>query len=306
MTPALTFGGKSSSRLLTIAACLLLWAMASACQAPVPPATPTPSEAPTRVVAAASTSAQTGVERAWEDSKHAATFVTEDGNNNDCARCHSPLNWMPTSPADMPATCASCKFKVSTPKPIQKAEWKAIGCEICHRVKDQTVAAQISWLNSAIAQYDTSRDPYEDVKSATELCEKCHTNFQTWQYKVDVGGTAHATLQCTGCHDPHSMKANCGEKCHTSALDASTGVPGHDAAHKAVSCVPCHDASGMKVGPVPGQEKWLTFRPTDARGKANPTPWASHNLQRQVDCARCHFSGNQWGLKTDKSYSPAR
>jgi len=289
------FRQKGVGALLTLGAGMLLCVLLiSSCQ-PITPPPPEPTPSP--AAAQASSSEQSAIQRAWKSSRHADTFVLEEGTNNECARCHSPRDWMPTSAAEMPATCASCKFNVSAPKPVSKADWKSIECAMCHRVENGVSSAQIVWLNTLVEQYDTTKDPYEAVKTPTELCEKCHRDASAARYKRDLGRGPHSSFECTKCHDAHSTQASCAEPCHADALKAKA-VAGHDAAHAVVHCVACHDASGLKVGPVEGTKTWLTFRTTDSRGKAAVTPYVSHIVQRQVNCARCHFSDNPWRLKT--------
>jgi len=225
----------------------------------------------------------------WQASQHADTYVLEGGENNSCARCHSPLNWLPTSPDEMPATCSSCKFTIKPPKPVAKNEWKNIECAQCHRTQKEIVSTEVAWLNALIAAFDSTNDPYEPVKSTTELCEKCHRDA----YKIELGKAAHASMTCTDCHNPHSTKASC-VTCHSSLAQSA----GHDAAHANVNCVACHDAGGWLAQPTGDKRIWLTLRPTDLKGKPNPIPYTSHNLQKKVDCARCHFAGNPWNLKS--------
>lgn len=266
----------------------------AACQAPVAPGTPTP--APTPVISASAE--QSGVQQAWAKSKHASTFVTaDDGANNICARCHSPENWMPTDPADMPETCATCKFTVKTPKPVAQADWKSIPCATCHRVENGALTDKVAYNNSAITQFETGTDPYVAVASNRELCEKCHRDHGGFPYNVDLGQSKHSGFDCTKCHDPHTVTASCtAAGCHPDALKPATPIAGHDQAHAAVTCSACHDASGLKVGPTNGKLNWVTYRPTAPGGKTGQTPFVSHNLQRKVDCARCHFAKNPWGI----------
>lgn len=234
----------------------------------------------------------------WQNSKHANTYVNEGAENNSCARCHAPMNWLPTSPDEMPATCASCKFTIKPPKPVAQDDWKNIECAQCHKTEKGVVSNQVMWLNALIAAFDTVNDPYEPVKSNTELCEKCHRDA----YKIEMGTTAHKNLQCTDCHNPHSTAASCSNvKCHANVRQPEKPMVGHDAAHANVNCVACHDANGWKAQPVGDKKVWLTLKPTDRTGKANPTPFVSHNLQKHVDCGKCHFAGNQWGLKTSSA-----
>lgn len=282
--------------LLCCAIALTCGVLLSSCGlAPVPPSTPepistsVPSESPAPVIPGPDAGAETVIRAAWKGSKHADTYVTDDrGENNECARCHSPLNWVPTSAADLPAQCVSCKFTVSSPKPVPRTEWNSVGCEICHRVDNGVVTAEVAWLDTLIAQYETASDPYKPVATHSELCVKCHRDTEARRYARDLGNDAHVGFGCSDCHDVHSTRADCAG-CHADALDPAKAVRGHTEAHGRVMCVACHDASGLKVGPVE-DGTWMPFRAGE--------PYVSHNLRRAVDCARCHFTGNPWNLKT--------
>lgn len=279
-----------------IAGVLLAVVFLSACQAPVAPTKEPPRPTP---VPPAATPGQPSVQTVWQGSAHATTFV--EGENNDCARCHSPMNWTPTDPADMPETCASCKFTIKAPKPVAKADWQSVGCEVCHIVENKAVTAKVAWLNAAIAQFDSSQSPYEPVKTPDELCVECHADVRGMTYARSMGSGAHASFGCTKCHDEHSLAASCTTTgCHPSLLSPEKQIKGHDTAHANVTCGACHDASGLKAGPVEGSQSWASFRPTDARGKAVATAYTSHALQKKADCARCHYAGNPWNLKADK------
>jgi hypothetical protein len=267
-------------------------AFLAACAVPTTPG-PQPVAAPSQVVP--TTPANTVVKETWERSAHARSFVLAgDGTNNECARCHSPRNWVPVESADLPKTCASCKFTVKEPVPVKESSWRSIGCDVCHDFKGDA-KPKVVWLNSVIAGYETGTDPYEPVRDHNELCRKCHRDFKTFSYSRDLGTSVHARHQCTGCHNPHSLKADC-SGCHAEAMKKL--VPGHDAAHKQVNCVACHDAGGLKPGPVDGQNRWMPFRTVTAGSQKQTVPYQSHNLQRKVDCSRCHYAGNPWNLKS--------
>ena len=284
---------KSLARTLSITGVLLALALVSACQAPVAPTKEPPRPTP---IPPAATPGQPSAQTAWQGGAHAATFV--EGENNDCARCHAPMNWTPTDPADMPATCASCKFTIKTPKPVAKADWQSVTCDVCHVVENKALTSKVARLNAAIAQFDSSQSPYEAVRTPDDLCAGCHADIRGMKYGRSMGSAAHASLGCTKCHDAHSLAASCiAAGCHPGVLTPAKPIAGHDAAHAAVSCGACHDASGLKAGPVEGSKAWSTFRASDARGKAVATAYTSHALQKKADCARCHFSGNPWGLK---------
>lgn len=219
----------------------------------------------------------------WAAGAHSDTYVVDnDGTNSTCARCHDPLNYIPTMD-DLPASCNVCKFKIEPPPPfIAETEAQHVDCKMCHRVDSSgTVLAGVSWLEvPAIEQY-------ADIESINQLCKNCHTGANLDDHAdIDVSGV-HAEMECTQCHNEHSMAASCVD-CH----DPLEDVPGHDDAHASVACVACHDASDMAVGPDDTGGDWLTFAEPDG----NRIPWNSHALQREVACDRCHYDGNPWGL----------
>jgi hypothetical protein len=232
--------------------------------------------------------ASASIQFIWEASPHANTYVLDDaGMNSTCARCHAPINYVP-SMEDMPESCATCKFEVAPPPPkIAETDWKNIQCNICHRVKKGVVEPQYAWLSIPPI------DEYEDLTTTTELCIKCHTVVDVAGHTaVDVAG-AHAGYTCTQCHDAHSTTASCSTgSCHADALNPSTPIPGHDENHKAVTCWACHDAGGLAVGPNE-EGNWLTFQ------TASSNPFVSHNIVKAALCERCHFLNNPWNLSAD-------
>ncbi|MBI5880363.1 MAG: hypothetical protein HZB53_22150 [Chloroflexi bacterium] len=246
------------------------------------PATPTPAKE------------QTLAREAWQGSPHANTYDEGKGPNTYCARCHSPLNWDPAAVVDAAPNCVSCKFAFDPQlriakgnPPVAKEAWKNIGCEVCHRVTNGVASGTPTWL-------DTRTGYHETVASSTDLCAKCHTDTATIRHARDIGTQAHRTFACTDCHDAHSTVANCtASGCH----DAMPGtIRGHDSAHAKVNCVACHDAAKMEVGPAAEGGAWATFRTTELLGRKTRAAYQSHNVQKAVDCARCHFAGNPWKL----------
>ena len=132
------------------------------------------------------------------------------------------------------------------------------------------------------------------VASAAVPAEKV---FTAKNGNVTFKHEVHKALDCTKCHDPHTVTASCtAAGCHPDVLKPGNNIPRHDAAHASVTCSACHDASGLKVGPTDGMKNWVTYRPTAPGGKTGDTPYVSHSLQRTVDCARCHAADNPWGL----------
>jgi len=220
----------------------------------------------------------TPIER-WVAGPHADTFVVAaDGTNSTCARCHDPLNYVPTMD-DMPASCSVCKFKVEPPPPFTaQTDAHHIDCKVCHKVDSGgTVLAGLSWLEvPAIEQY-------ADVSTVSQLCQNCHTGADA-EGHADIRVTgAHETLACNDCHDPHSMQASCTSSgCHESIEQ----IPGHDTDHANVHCVACHDTTGMESNPVEARGgQWVTF----ATGEDGTSfPFVSHELGAGSNCDRCH------------------
>lgn len=231
----------------------------------------------------------------WQSSPHAKTFVLDAaGQNNTCARCHAPINWMPTLD-DLPESCFTCKFELEQPPPtIAEADWTDIPCNICHKVdKKGNVQPEFAWLEIA------PLDEYAAVASATELCLKCHAPIDIPGHgSVNLAG-AHTGYECTKCHSAHSTSATCDPPgCH---VEATSPVPGHDADHQNVSCVACHDGSGMEVGPNEEDGMWTTFITGATANGADKFAFTSHNVVLEAKCDRCHFANNPWDLSANVS-----
>jgi hypothetical protein len=256
---------------------------------PSPEASPTETRSPLveKVV-------EVDIEAAWQASSHASSFVVDaNGNNNSCARCHAPSNWMP-SMDDLPESCYTCKFQLEDPPPfIAEDEWTHIACQVCHTVdKKKNIQAEVAWLEiPALGEYTP-------VVSNTELCQKCHLAGEVAGHRsVEVGG-AHAELGCTDCHPAHSTSASCSAAgCHPEALDPTAQIPGHDDDHNSIACAACHDAGGLSVGPVEEDGMWTTF--TAGAVAADLYPFTSHNIVLEAPCTRCHFEGNPWSLSIE-------
>jgi hypothetical protein len=248
------------------------------------------------------------IQEAWEEGPHADTYALEKGPNTYCARCHSPANWDASAAIDPPPNCVSCKFafepepRVAAGNPlVDEDDWQSIACDICHSVEDGVVQAQIAW-------YDRQTGYYETMSSSTELCSHCHRDTETLRHARQLGDEAHADFSCTDCHDAHSTVSGCGgTDCHEDVIAAREGQPaqggsehaGHTPEHAPIACVACHDAAGLEVGPLEGEGTWTTFRTVELLGRSSTESYQSHQLRLQVDCARCHFAGNPWGLSEE-------
>jgi hypothetical protein len=229
------------------------------------------------------------IQRAWESSSHSDSFVvSKAGTNSTCARCHAPVNWIPTMD-DMPESCLVCKFEVDPPPPlIPEAEWTHVECMVCHKVKKDKVQAEYAWLEIAPIE------EYAEVASVTELCDKCHLGDGIPDHAPVIVGGAHQDYECTACHDAHDTTATCAaDGCHEEVLAA---IPGHDEDHASVACVTCHDASALEIGLVEETGVWFTFFVLDPEGERLSKPFASHNIALEAPCERCHYPENPWGL----------
>jgi hypothetical protein len=247
------------------------------------------------------------LEIAWQSSPHADAFVLDDeGNNNTCARCHAPVNWLP-SMDDLPESCYACKFELEDPPPyISEDAWVDIPCMVCHeKDKKDVIQPEFTWLE--IAQLEE----YTSVSTPTELCQKCHIPINVPEHgTVQVGG-AHDAYECTECHDAHNTVASCGDAgCHEDVIEPAVSIPGHDENHEKVSCVACHDGTALEVGLSEGMGNWITFVPWaytivisegESKEETGTVAFTSHNLVLEASCERCHYSGNPWGLSENGS-----
>jgi hypothetical protein len=240
----------------------------------------------------------------WEISPHANTYVVDDQNqNNTCARCHAPTNWMPTLD-DIPESCQACKFELEAPPPfISKNEWTGITCLYCHEEdKKGVVQPEVMWLEIP------ALEEYASVENYTELCLKCHETTNVPDHgEVKIGGD-HKGMSCTDCHPPHSAKATCDSTdCHP-ADPAADPIQGHDDVHQNVSCAACHDSAGWDVGIDEETGVWITYSQWtqeliiaegDSIIDSGMVSFASHDISKAVNCERCHFVDNEWGLTAD-------
>ena len=238
----------------------------------------------------------------WEISAHASSFVTDsEGNNNACARCHAPNNWMPTL-EDIPESCQACKFELPVPPSfIQESEWQHVLCLYCHEAdKKGNIQPEVSWLEIP------ALEEYSEVESHSELCLKCHNTENVPEHGQVVVDSGHIDMQCTECHSPHNTTTTCmNGDCHSEVLSDTDQILGHDDDHKDVSCAACHDNAGWDVGPDPETGIWTTFSPwshevmigeADSILQSGTIPFSSHDIGLEVNCERCHFSGNPWEL----------
>jgi hypothetical protein len=302
-----TYNGRPGAKsrgiaLLAILICmsaLILPACAGGGQPPTDPPAPTPDSEPAQSNAGepseqAEPASPEDLQALWSGSAHADTFVvTEDGTNSSCARCHAPVNWVPTM-EDIPESCLTCKFEVAPPPPfVPQEDWTDVECMVCHRVNRGEVEPEYAWLEIAPIE------EYASVADSTELCDKCHLAGDiSGHTSVTIGG-GHPDFTCTDCHDAHAITATCSNpSCHADVLSGEPALPGHDEDHAEVGCVACHDASGLAVDFVEDRGEWSTLVLSDG-GVEPGTPFVSHDLAAAAPCERCHYPDNPWELSPE-------
>jgi hypothetical protein len=240
----------------------------------------------------------------WELSPHSSTYVVDDQNqNNTCARCHAPVNWMPTLD-DIPESCQVCKFELEDPPPfISENDWAGITCLFCHKEnKKGEIQPEVLWLEIP------ALEEYAEVETYSELCLKCHDSNNNPEHGAVIVGGDHAGMSCTDCHPPHNATATCDSTdCHPNVLEADA-TPGHDEDHQTVACVGCHDSAGWEIGYDTEKELYMTLGPWsyehiiaegDSIIESGLVLFSSHEISKEADCTRCHFAGNEWNLTVD-------
>lgn len=158
-------------------------------------------------------------------------------------------------------------------------------CIDCHDAHTATASCGSYGCHDKITITMQSYNPVHIGIDNNAECLACHEIGIVSQFHTtwDVQGE---TTDCLGCHAKRTVLP-VGNK----SISA-----GHTIYHQNVKCMACHDASNLEVGPVDGQSFWTTFRTTQLLGNSTTVPYSSHDLQRNVDCNRCHFANNPWGL----------
>ena len=228
---------------------------------------------------------QTALAR-WAVTRHANTFDAGTGANTTCALCKSPRNYDPDAFAKLAAEdCAACKREPGQPRPdlsgsvpVARADWKSIGCDVCHQPVGDSYSTALSYWNPELGAY-------ESVKNSTALCAKCHAEQHgfgvIWEQSVSP---AHNGWECTRCHGPHNAPVKCTD-CHDP--NTGRGAAAHQQ-HLNVDCTACHEAGKSVIwqDPYPNSPFYQRFYPL--RTAHAMRSWPSHNLQTAVDCKYCH------------------
>jgi len=228
-----------------------------------------------------------------KDDKHAGQY------GKDCALCHSPAGWKPSTfnhaktafpltGAHLGPTCTSChadgKFK-GTPK----------DCIACHKQNDQHQGQLGSDCGACHTTSTWKGAKFDHSKAAFQLtgshigvaCKACHT---TGQYKgtpkdcyschkLDDHHNGQFGTDCSTCHTPSAWKNVTFD--HSRAAFKLTG------AHSGVACTSCHANGQFKGTP---SDCYSCHRQND-----------HHNGQFGTDCGACHSTSSWQGATFDHS-----
>ena len=180
-------------------------------------------------------------------------------------------------------------------------------CQKCHQDKDEFLHHRRELGDQVHQGFSCTEchDPHDPYAS----CGDCHIDIVLAR---GLPAQQHLNIsdksQCLRCHtngmDAHSMEVQrTGEKdclvCHeefANLSDDNLAPAYHSSVHRAVPCSVCHDALGLSVGLVEGQDTWVTFRSVEMPFPQPEEPYSSHNLTTAVDCTRCHYANNPWGV----------
>lgn len=203
---------------------------------------------------------------AWHD---AVTGYSENvaSPTDLCEKCHHDTETLRYkvdlgNQAHVDFTCTNCHEPHST-----RASCGNVGCH------DDVVAVMAIYNPTHLGISDNA------------VCVECHIRGmdEHTMYVKELG-----TDDCLSCH------INLVEIPITSAVQL-----GHTVYHQSVSCSACHDATGAPVEPNESKDAWTAIRLSELLGRTNRVPFTSHNLQREVDCVRCHYDENPWNLPTE-------
>lgn len=228
------------------------------------------------------------IETVWEAGPHADTYVVSmDNTNSSCARCHSPMNWTPTS-EEIPASWTARLIDTETgPLLISKMEWANVDCQICHNVEKGQIIGEIAWLEIA------PQGIYSEVDTSTALCQKCHLAEGVEGHEAVMVESSHADFLCADCHDAHSTIASCSSAgCHEPFAEECESIETHDKPHSEVTCNACHDGGESKIDWNEELGKWDTFLSEGNAITDEFKPFTSHNVVLEVNCDRCHAPGD--------------
>jgi predicted CXXCH cytochrome family protein len=224
-------------------------------------------------------------------------IAQEEWSNIDCSVCHRMENGVADPAYAWHDNVTGYYETMTTPTEL---------CEKCHLDSETLKHKRV--LNGD-AHVDFVCTECHDAHKMSASCDECHTVSMLELPKFIPEHQDVVTNQdCNDCHngayESHSIVVqetgndDCMD-CHERLMGRKGLAPvqiGHSMVHATISCVACHDASNMEAGPLEGQAVWVVYRTTDGPFGPSTEPYQSHQLQLTVECDRCHFPGNSWGI----------
>lgn len=192
------------------------------------------------------------------------------------------------SVADSTELCSHCHRDTETLRHARNVDDSAhadFTCTDCHNAHVATASCGENGCHSSVPRpLPELIAEHEDQEDVSE-CNDCHSPAD-----VHMGILDYVPVGCMDCHGAHF-----------SAVGRPLLEQGHSEAHVNVACVACHDAVGFELGPVEDQDLWMPFRTTELLERTTTEPYQSHRVAKAVDCTRCHFAGNSWGLQPQEA-----
>lgn len=226
------------------------------------------------------------------------------GNEKDCERCHIRTN------------CGTCHWKTRIK---QKQEGNVLDLwtkydKASDAAKGAMTEYSMDWtVNIASHEFNGKAE----LTKSNDVCAACHIGYyqgdksvaalgvqgngirrhpQVQEMQLSAKRGVHATMQlCTDCHaELHDLElknteqgARLGGKTQCINCHAEKALK---TVHADVTCAACHDA---ELGVQRDAELKMVV-PMAVKHKIMES-WPSHNLTREVSCAKCHFVGNKVG-----------
>ncbi|MCB9420036.1 MAG: hypothetical protein H6667_09540 [Ardenticatenaceae bacterium] len=230
----------------------------------------------------------------------------EEWQDIGCAICHrmengvadSEIAWLDISTnyyetvASSTELCGKCHADTETLRHSREigSAHPDFTCTDCHDAHTTTASCTTGGCHADITARFPVFIPEHSDQVNNEECTNCHSSVAD----IHMNILDETPVACMDCH-----------KLLMGGFAQVRYQAAHSNLHATVTCVACHDGSGLEVGLLPNQDQWVTFRTTSLLGRDTTAPYQSHDMQREVDCARCHYPDNPWGLTTDIEELPS-
>ncbi len=203
---------------------------------------------------------------------------------NDCARCHSGLDYSSASP-----DCFACHQQdhETSVEPNHIAASLPTDCATCHTTNPDWEPAEFRahdgqffpiYSGKHNGEWNQCLDCHANSNDYSEFsCTTCHENPETDEHHDDVNGYSYSSTACLACHPTGDSDGNFD---HGKTDFPLTGV------HTTTECIACHFA-GYTGTPT----ECVACHDKDYQQSINPNHSA---LGLSTDCATCHTTEPEW------------